>query len=67
MTPSEIDFIGRLVGGTFYREEEDPELGRLLIYGSHSFPSHRITVDPEKAESFLKRVAMEVSNNARAD
>lgn len=59
--------IGDAVEGTFYCEENG-----MLIYSSHTFPSHRITVDPVKARSYLVDLAneefrMEYIRNLRGD
>lgn len=44
----EIKILQLFVEGTFYKEECDN-----LIFSSHTFPSHRITVVKEKAKEFL--------------
>lgn len=47
-TSHELKLIGSVVGGTFMFEEGDK-----LIYGSHTFPVHRITVPRSNASNFL--------------
>lgn len=43
-TEDDLKLIGQDVGGNFHADEGD-----TLIYGSHTYPSHRITVDKFQA------------------
>ena len=48
---ADLKIIGIIVEGTFHHYED---YGKKLIFGSHSWPSHRITVDRDKAEKYIE-------------
>lgn len=47
-TDDELALIGKDIGGTFHHQE-----GNTLVFGSHTFPSYRITVDAEEARAAI--------------
>jgi hypothetical protein len=59
MTENDIKVIESVVKGTFHKEE-----GELLIFSSHTFPSHRITVIKEEADKYLTNRAKDMIINA---
>lgn len=66
LSESELSIIGCAVHGSYYRLEEDAD-GRVLVFGSNSYPQHRITVREEAAEKYLASVVDSIVVNARAD
>jgi hypothetical protein len=48
-TPEELKLIGRLIEGSFYMYDNE-----MIIYSSHTFPAHRITVNKAKAKEYLE-------------
>ena len=57
MSEVDLKLIGKLVDGTFFHEENE-----VLIYGSNTFPSHRITVNKAKAQEYLDNLANRIDH-----
>ena len=61
-TEGDLTILGRCVDGTFFRFE--PE---VLVFSSHTFPAHRITVDEKKARDFLADRMQAIIDMAQRD
>ncbi len=58
MNKAQLSLIGHAVGGTFSHEE-----GENFIFGSNTFPSHRIVVTRADAEKFFADYAEDLVAN----
>lgn len=67
MTEAELKIIGDAVGGTFFRTEPNDGIQPILVFSSHDFPAHRITVRMADAEKFIREVVAGIVANASAD
>lgn len=61
LSEDDCKLIGEDIGGTYSHQDGD-----VLVFGSHTFPSYRMTVDVEKAKEVIgeirKRAHIEIDN-----
>lgn len=61
-TDAEIKILQSEVQGTFHHEEGD-----LMVFGSHTFPSYRITCSKKQAREKLDERFEEIRDQAQRD
>ena len=62
-TEEELKIIGDVADGTFHAYGA----GDTLIFGSHTFPVHRITVDAKKARAYVDSCYEAILNSPRSE